>query len=187
MSVWSAVTRRLKRQSNAPYVPVPRVIPEGSWVELAKRKKEIRHELRARLYLYQEKLILCPVAGIAEVGEPTIVQADIASSDLGLLICDHLLQFRPQTPHLERARKASDWEAYQVSGAKSVRAFKENAWFVHVETKNTAILANAGPFNSLHGEITVQGTAGFGPHEEIGAVVMRALKAASVLRDGRIV
>lgn len=186
-SVWSVVAQKFKLQSNAPYVPVPRAIPEGSWVELTKRKKEIGLELKTRLYLYRGKLILCPVAGTVEVGDPTVVQADIERGDLGRLICDNLLQFRPQTPRLDRSRKLTDWNAYQVSGAKSGRSFQENAWVAHVETMNTAILVNAGPYNTFHEELTVQGTAGFGPHEAIGDVVKRALNAASILRDNGVI
>jgi hypothetical protein len=137
--------------------------------------------------LYGERLIICPVAGIAEFGDPTVLPANTNAADLGLCICDHLLQFRPQAPDLRGYVKFRDWKAYQVSGAKSGRHFEENAWFAHIATVATAITVNAGPYKSLHQELTVQGAANHGPHEEIGGVVLKALEAASILRDNGVI
>lgn len=106
---------------------VTRVAPNGSWVELADHKKRVNHELRARAYFYDQKgFIVSSVSGISESGEPSILAAHTTDSDLGLCFCDHLLEFNPRdaTDSYRGSSKLTDWKAFQVSGAKSVKAFE---------------------------------------------------------------
>jgi hypothetical protein len=63
---------------------ITRVLPEGSWLEIADYKKRLNAELRARAYFYEKRgYIVSAVSGIAEAGEPTILPPDVANSDLG--------------------------------------------------------------------------------------------------------
>jgi len=186
ISFWCRCLGALVPSSNA-YAPAPRIQPEGSWVEITRRRESIGYELRARLYLFKARLIISSVAGISEYGEPTVLPADIDADRLGLCICDHLLQFRPKTPSLERNPKLKDWKSFEASGAKSGREFRENAWIAGIETMNSAILINAKPYNSLHNEIAVQGMTNHGPHQDIGNAILRTLKAASILRESGVI
>lgn len=164
-----------------------RATPDGSWVEIASRKKRLREELRARAYLYEKVgFIICTVSGIAETGEPTIVPADVANAELGRTVCDHLLCFDPKSPNNMRGMKLTDWPAYQASGAKSVKSFESNSWMIHVATVNTAIDIEAAPRLSLHSEIRVRGVT-TPSHEAIGATIRKTLAAAMVLRDNSVI
>jgi hypothetical protein len=188
ISFWRKWLRKLTPSSEI-YIPVPRIHPDLSSIEIGRRREDIGHELKARLYLFRGKLIVSSVAGISEYGQPTVLPFDGDVSRLGLCLCDHLLQFRPKTPPSPPGRNAKlkDWKVLQASGAKSAWEFQENAWVVLVETMNSAILINAGPYNSLHKEIKVQGMTSLGPHEDIGNTVPRTLKAASVLRENGVI
>jgi hypothetical protein len=159
-----------------------RASPDRFGGDIDRCRKRQGSELEARVYSYADKLIVSSVAGIAEVGDPTVLPADVASDDLGRVVWDHLLQFERRTPPLDRRTKLRDWGAFQASGAKSGRHFEENSWMAVVETKNTALLVNARPRKSLHSEMSVQVTAGFA-HECIGERLKRALKAAAALRE----
>jgi hypothetical protein len=164
-----------------------RVLPQASYVELSHRKAVIQHELRARLYLYDDvKLIVCSVAGISETGNPTVLPLDVSDSDLGCCICDHLLEFDPKSPTDMRSHKKSDWGAYRVSGAKSMRRFEEKSWMALIATVNSVIVINAFPRNSLWPEINAYGSSS--PlHDKLGRTVRRTLRAAMVLRENGIV
>jgi hypothetical protein len=161
---------------------VTRTLPEGSWVEIDNQKKRLNTELRARAYFYEKRgYIVSAVSGIAETGEPTILPADVANSDLGRCVCDRLLEFTPRSPGGMRQMKLRDWPAYQASGAKSVKSFEANCWMITVDTINTAIVITTRPSLSLHSEISVEGTT-IPRHEDLGAVIRKTLKAAMVLR-----
>ena len=70
-------------------MPVQRVLPNASFVELAARKAELGRELEARLHAYRDKLILTSVSGISEVGEPTVLPETVSDEELGRCVCDH--------------------------------------------------------------------------------------------------
>lgn len=166
---------------------IARATQDGSWVEIASRKKRLREELRARAYLYEKVgFIICTVSGLAETGEPTIVPADVENAELGRMVCDHLLCFDPKSPNNMLGMKLTDWPAYQASGAKSVKSFEENSWMIHVTTVNTAIDIEAAPRLSLHSEICVRGVT-TPSHEDIGATIRKTLAAGMVLRENRVI
>ena len=162
---------------------IDRVIPEGSYVEIANRKKQLECDLRARLYLYEEKhrIIVSSVSGIAETGNPTILPDDISDEELGRTVCDHLLEFDPNTPR-GRPPNPREWPAFRASGARSVTRFESHSWYVHVETVGVSIRVNANPRKSLHREISVEGIAR-PDHANLGAVIRRALSGAIALRE----
>ena len=167
--------------------PRERVLPSASHVEIANCRKKLNRELKARLYVYDNtKFIICSVAGIAEVGEPTVLQLDVSESDLGRSVCDHLLQFDPRSPGNLRERKMSDWAAYRVSGAKSMRRFEEKSMMVHFETINLVIRIDAAPRNSLWREISAHGVES-PDHEKLGHTIRRTIKAARILRENGII
>jgi hypothetical protein len=68
---------------------VTRTLSEGSWIEIDNQKKRLNTELHARAHFYEKRgYIVSAVSGIAETGEPTILPADVANSDLGCCVCD---------------------------------------------------------------------------------------------------
>jgi hypothetical protein len=159
------------------------MLPEGSYIEIADRKKRLKSDLHARLYWYEERhrIIISSVSGIAETDIPTVLPEDVSDDDLGRAVCDHLLAFEPNTPDI-RARKRADWPAFVASGAHSVSGFESHSWHVRVETVGVSIRVNASPLKSLHGEISVEGVAGPN-HADLGAVIRRVIAGAVALRE----
>jgi hypothetical protein len=156
-------------------------------VELGKQRKKLGCELKARFYLYNNaKFIVCSVAGISETGEPTVLPLDVSDSDLGRCVCDHLLQFNPKSPEYRRGEKRSDWPAYEISGAKSMRRFEEKSLMVRFETINLVIRIDAAPRNSLWREISAHGVE-HPDHEKLGRTIRRTIKAARILRENGII
>ncbi|HEX5635679.1 MAG TPA: hypothetical protein VFY78_01215, partial [Gammaproteobacteria bacterium] len=73
-----------------------RVLPDHSTRELTDTRNKLGSELRASLYLYDEdKFIVCSIAGIVEYGEPIVLDANASDEDLGLALCNKLLEFKP--------------------------------------------------------------------------------------------
>lgn len=141
----------------------------------------------ARAYFYEKiGFIICTLSGIAETGTPTIVSPDVANSELGRNVCDHLLCFDPKSPNNMRDMKLTDWPAYQASKTKSVKGFESNSWMIHADTVNTVIVVEAAPRLSLHAEIRVRGVT-TPSHEDIGATIRKTLAAAMVLRDNAVI
>lgn len=166
---------------------VARVTPDGSWVEIANIKERLKSELKARAYFYEKVgFIICTVSGIIKTGEPSIVPPDVANSELGRSVCDHLLCFNPKMPDDVGAMKPTDWQAYQASGAKSVKSFESNSWMIYADTVNTAIVVEAAPRLSRHSEVAVRAVA-TPSHEDVGAAIRKTLTAAKVLRDNSII
>lgn len=160
---------------------IKRRTDEGSWVELAARTAAVRRPLTMRLYLYDGWFLLCRVAGSTEVGEVMRLKQDVSDHELGLLICDHLLQFRRTEPQGVRT-KQTDWPAYRASGARSVRAFESKAWMVQVFARGGAIDIVAAPRKTLKPQLAAHYMA-TARHTDIGAGVRSALKAAQTLRE----
>src|ERR1044072_2275370 len=108
-----------------------RVLPNYSVLEITDTRTRLKTELRAALYFYnEEKFIVCSIAGIAEHGEPTVLGAGISDKDLGLSVCDKLLDFEPRNSTDISKSRLDDWAAYKVSGAKSGKAFESNSIYV---------------------------------------------------------
>lgn len=164
--------------------PANRVTDEGSWVELASRKAAIRSEMRMRLYLYGDHFLLCSVAGNSEVGDPTRVKNDVSDHDLGLLVCDHLLQFQTASPDFTD-KKLTDWPAYRSSGAPSVKAFESKAWMVSVSS-NPSVRIEACPRKTLKPELSALCISSE-RHSDIGTAVRLALRAAQTLREHAVI
>jgi hypothetical protein len=161
-----------------------RVASDRSTRELVDARKRNRSELRASIYRYKDKFILCSVAGNTEYGEPLVLATDASDEQLGLALCDQLLQYTTKGNRDRPKSSLSDWEAYKASGAKSARSFEENAMFVYVTTVNTAINIQAAPRVSNEQELVAQCSISNGrTHAEMGATVRKAIKAAEVLRD----
>ena len=161
-----------------------RVAPERSTRELMDARKRNRSELRASIYRYKDKIILCAVAGNTETGEPLVLATDASDEQLGLALCDQLLQYTPKEDQNRPKSTLSNWEAYKASGAKSARSFEENAMFVYVMTINTAINIEAAPRVSNEQELVAQCSISNGRnHAEMGVAVRKAIRAAEVLRD----
>lgn len=77
-----------------------------------------------------EKIIVCPnmivEGGIyGERDVPISVPLDSSSEALGQNVWEALLSFRRVPGVNLRSQKETDWPAYHASGARSVRAFKE--------------------------------------------------------------
>ena len=161
-----------------------RVASGRSTRELTDASKRQRSELRAAIYRYKDKFILCAVAGNTEHGEPLVLGTDASDEQLGLALCDQLLQYAARENRDQPKSSLNDWQAYKASGAKSARSFEENAMFVYVRTVNTAINIQAAPRVSNEQELVAQCSISNGrTHSEIGVAVRKAIRAAEVLRD----
>lgn len=161
-----------------------RVAPERSTRELMDTRKRLRSELRASIYRYKNKFILCSIAGNTEYGEPLLLATEVSDEQLGLALCDQLLRYRSTEIRNRSKSTLSNWAAFKTSGANSARSFEEHAMFVYVKTINTAIIIEAAPRVSNEKELVAQCSVSNGRvHAEIGAAVRKAIKAAEVLRD----
>jgi hypothetical protein len=152
--------------------------PEDSYVQYPEK---------ACLYEFDEKYLVCSVAGIAETGSISLL--DVSSDDeaLGAAALKHLGEFEKESPLDLRDHKLTDWVAFQKSGAKSVKAFEEGLWHVDLATMNSAVLIWARPRKSLHHELAAYMTAGRLDAEGAGKAIRKAIEAAKALRDGGIV
>lgn len=166
----------------------PRVLSDRSTRELTDRKKRLRSELCASVYLYKDsKFIVCSIAGSTEQREPTVLDVSEPDEVLGLTLCDKLLEFQPREDPDRPERKLEDWAAYVASGAKSGRAFESNSIFVYVATINTAIRIEAAPRITNERELKALCTVtNSQSHSEIGAAVRKAVKAAQLLRGAGV-
>jgi hypothetical protein len=165
-----------------------RVLSGASYVEINNHKKRVGRDLRAALYLYDNsKLIATSIAGFCETDEPTVLTVDAPNVLVGETICDHLLRFHPKTPRRSENLKKTDWPAYQVSGARSVSSFESHCWMVHIKTiGDNSVSMLAVPYKSLHPEVGVEGTAR-PEHEQVGAVLRRALNSAFAVRAAGLI
>lgn len=164
-----------------------RVLPSGSYVEIASRKKQLSCDLRASLYLYEkgQRIIVSSISGIAETGSPTVLPDDVSNDELGRTVCDHLLEFDPKSPAVIGS-KVTEWPAFVASGARSATGFESRSWYVYVRTAGDSIQVKAQPRKSLHDEISVAGVAR-PDHASLGAAIRRALAGAMALREKGII
>lgn len=171
-------------KTDSAYEPRARVRPDASLHEISERRGVVGTELRARVYLYDErKLLISSVSGIAEVGAVSVLPWEIDDEALGLAICDHLLAFRPNSPPDMPALKLADWAVLRASGARSGKAFEAKAWMVLVETCNAAISFDARPRATFHDSAVFAGGSSSQEHARCGRTLKQTLEAAMALRS----
>lgn len=164
-----------------------RALSTFSYVEIAERRQEIGGELAARAHYYNDSLfIISSIAGNYEAGQPSVLDKQVSDSELGKTFCDHLLKFQLRSPEDAWRGKETDWPAFRVSGARSVKGFETRSYLISVRTINTAVVVSVSPRESIYGEISVQGSAG-ADHERLGAVIRHALKCAMTLRQHLVI
>ncbi len=169
--------------------PKPRVLPDHSVRELIDARERAGQELRAALYLYDDKLFLVSaITGIVEVGAPITLNVSEPDDLLGLAICDKLLEFGMHTTGDLRDYRVDDWRVFTHSGAKTAKQFEARAYHVRVETRNTAIILRAQPRLSLEPDFYAGATlSNAADHEKIGGAVRRLIASAKVLRDAEFI
>lgn len=162
-----------------------RALPDQSARELADAKTRLGVELSAALYLYkEEKFIICAIAGIAEYGTPIVLNSDAADEELGLAVCETLLEFKPQSPRDLSNAKLEDWGAFKASGAKTGKSFEKESIYVYVKTANSAIQIEAAPRITNNKCLKALCSISNGrEHSEIGESVRKAIEASKVLRN----
>ncbi len=188
-----AVFNLFGKRGDRPYVPGPRVLATASYVEIAERQDAVGHMLRARLFLYNDdRFLISSVAGISEVGEPTVLPVSIDDETLGLSVCDHLLAYLHETPPLAPGEKASDWPAFIASKAKSMKQFEAKLWHVDIMGGRGGLSIDARPRvpqrPHSRGEMTnvyARGSARL-DHENIGQRLRATLEAARVITEAGI-
>lgn len=165
-----------------------RILQDQSTRELTDTKKKLGTELRAALYLYNEdKFIVCSIAGIAEYGEPTVLDANASDEALGLALCDKLLAFKPKNEQDLTTLKQDDWAAFKASGAKTGKAFEQKSIYVYIRTANTAIEIEATPRLTNENELKALCSISNGRnHSEIGKAIRKATNAATLLRNAGV-
>ena len=164
-----------------------RVLAHQSTREITDKKNKLQCELRAAVYYYDNsKFIICSIADIVEYGEPIVLDSDVPDQDLGLALCDSLLNYqRKYIP--PKNKEKSKWRAFAVSGEKTVKAFESKSYYVYVRTVNTAIQIVASPRVSNDQNLsTIYEISNGRMHIEIGAAVRKAIKAAMVLRENGV-
>jgi hypothetical protein len=165
-----------------------RALPDHSTRELTDIKQSLGSELCAALYLYNDdKFIVSSIAGIAEYGEPIVLDANTTDESLGLALCDKLLEFKPRNNQDLSRSKLDDWPAYKASGAKSGKAFEQKSTYVYVTTINSAIHIEAAPRATNEQNLKALCSIPNGrSHSEIGAAVRKAINAATLLRNAGV-
>lgn len=156
--------------------------PKGIITPLQERRYDIGAELQARTYLHESSgFIISAVAGMAEVGDVTVLPHDCTDQALGDAVWAHLLQYEVKTPHIAN-RKATDWAAFRASGERSVSKFQECSYVLNIKTLNQAVLLNARPHNSLKPTLSMAAMAN---HDKpaIGKAVRECFAGARVLRE----
>lgn len=138
--------------------------------------------LRAAVYLYrEERFFLSAVQDFAEYLEPVELAAQVDDATLGEALLDRLRAFDPRSP--EQVGGMKDWRVLQVSKAHSARAFNAQALYVHVETRNTALVFRACPRDSTHEALYAGAELGLlATPAEIGATIRTLLQAVRDLR-----
>ena len=160
-----------------------RATPDGSYVEIANTKKHLGTELRACLYLYnEEKFIISSIAGIAEYGEPALLDVNVSDENLGLTVCDKLLEFQPKNNKDISKNTLEDWLSYKASGAKTGKVFESNSIYVYIQTVNSAIIITASPRVTNNQTLKAKCSA-VGDHYKIGAAIRMAIEASKTLRQ----
>ncbi|PIF74928.1 hypothetical protein CLU95_2065 [Variovorax sp. 54] len=168
--------------------PAGRASPDHSAFEINNAKLRTGKELRAVLYLYEDRTyIVSSTTSIAETGTPTVLDASASDDQIGLVICDKLLDAWQHDLGDIRGHKQDDWQVLKASGAKTGRQFNENSLYMVIETINSAISFTMRYRVTLEpsfhaGAILSNGVE----HEQIGITVRRLVAAARALRKADI-
>jgi hypothetical protein len=165
-----------------------RVLDNQSTREIADTRKRLKSELRASLYLYDDSIfIVCAIAGSAEHGEPAVLSVDTSDDELGITVCDKLLAFNPRELARREDLSLSKWRAYNVSGAKSAKAFERHSFYAYISTVNAAITIDARPRITNEKDLSALCAVSTGQrHSEIGEAVRKAINASKVLREAGV-
>lgn len=167
-------------------------LPGHSLLAIQRRRKESGLELEAAAYLYDEQLFIVtsvmsvPGSAHVEIGESSVLSVDASDSELGHLVCDHLLRHRHEDPGNLSQLKRSDWPAYRASGSKAITHFEANSWRADVATLNLVLEIEVGPLRSLQPEISVRAVAN-PVHAEVGATLRKSLEAGRALRAAGLI
>ena len=163
----------------------PRVLEHQSTREIADLKKKIKTELKASIYFFDNsKFIICSIVGSSEYGKPIVLDMNTKDEVLGEALCDALLRFKPQNIVGETIDKASDWEAYIVSGEKICKSFELKSTFIFVNTQNSALDISACPRISNEKRLSaVCSVSTHSLHIEIGSAIRKAIGASHILRE----
>jgi hypothetical protein len=165
--------------------PSGRVLEAAAYVETEQRRKAAKGELVARLYRYRDKLLVCRVAGFAEVGAPQVFGLDVEHDTLGATLLDALLAYEPEGRGVS-GQRLTDWPAYVASGARSVRQFEERLWHVDLVTVFTSIRLSArprsGPKQHMGATAEVHPT-----NLEVGRAAREVIACAMALRAAGLV
>ena len=147
-----------------------------------KQKKRLGTELRSCLYLYnEEKFIISSIAGISEYDEPIVLDVNVPDEELGLKVCNKLLEFQPRNHKDISKDTLEDWRSYKISGAKTGKAFESNSIYVHIQTVNSAIVITASPRVKNNQTLEAQCSAN-ADHLKVGAAIRLAIEASKILR-----
>ncbi len=168
--------------------PPGRVLEHQSTREIADAMKRLKNRLRAAVYLYESKFIICSISGFTEYGEPVVLEEDVSDEDLGRAVCDALLAYKRDNPPGRNADRLADWGAFRASGAKSGKAFENNSWYVYVRTINTVFRMEARPRVSNNKYLVAAATKPLGTlHVGVGQSLRKAIAGAKALRKEGLV
>jgi hypothetical protein len=167
---------------------IPRASPGRSVRELIDAKTRIGKELRAAGYLYDNRtLIFSSITDIAECGPVQLLGIDDSDEEIGLSICDRLLESGRHDPGNIRDHKLSDWKAFVASGAKSSKHFEASSLYFSMETVNSAIILRARHRLSLEPSFWMSATLSNGQtHDVFGAAIKRLVRGVKTLRDAGV-
>lgn len=165
--------------------PARRASPDHSAVEINDARLRTGKELRAVLYLYGDSTyIVSSTTSIAETGTPIVLDASAPNDQIGLAICDKLLDAWQHDLGDLRAHKQDDWQVLKASGAKTGKQFNENALYMVIETINSAIRFQMRYRVTLEPDFHAGAVLSNGvEHEQIGITVRRLVIAAKALRE----
>ncbi|WP_055045541.1 hypothetical protein [Devosia sp. A16] len=147
------------------------------------RRRRLGMELWATVYCYSDRsfivtsVITAPGEISMEVGEPTVLPIEVSDTELGAVALRHLVEMVKRRPPLRRERKLTDWRVYQVSGARSVRAFTSHSLTVSLETTPTGIGLSSRGTHVVEGMPWATATASTDA-TDLGASIRQVIEAA---------
>lgn len=147
----------------------------------------LQYGAKARLYRYRDTFFVTSVAEISEYDDPTKLATDCSDNELGAAALLHLSQYREERIEGSRSKNLTDWRVYQVSGAKSVRAFEKEAWHVDLALMNSAVLIWARPRLSLETHLSAYGDCNRHDPDMVGVTIRKTLAAAEILRSNSVI
>jgi hypothetical protein len=131
-----------------------RTLTHPTALELSERKRKLGSELHTSLFFSQgeNKIIIAPVYELGvglfcEQEIPTVLPFDSPVEEIGQRAKASLLLYEKAIKDL-RNLKESDWPAYKISGARSLKAFKANYIGIWIQTINANIRVEGIPKRS---------------------------------------